>query len=77
MTIAEQYKGIALWGQQLRSFDTYITGQQEQASEDKAPIDAVYKSGGFDQDGKWVCVSDLKPGHPFIAQYEAATKEQA
>ena len=60
------YVAIRLWGIQLGSFDYYIAHEQEKAAAQAAPIDALYE-----REGKWTCVSDLKPDHTFRAAYEA------
>jgi hypothetical protein len=67
MPSPKDYKAIALWGRQLGSFQYYIDGQQHMAADQEAPTDALYFS---DAEGKWVCVSDLKPDHRFRVHYE-------
>ena len=65
----EEYLAIALWGKQLGSFQYYIEGQQEKASAEGAPIDAIYQTSEFaDKEPiTWRTVSkDLDPKHPFI-----------
>lgn len=66
-----QYKAIRLWGEKLRSFDYYITGEQCKAADQNAPIDALYERNGI-----WKCVSDLYPEHPFRAEYADYIKEK-
>jgi hypothetical protein len=39
----EEYRAIAAWGQMMHSYQYYIDAQQEQASQDDAPLDAIYK----------------------------------
>jgi hypothetical protein len=50
-----QYKHIRAWGRMMRSHEYYITGQQEQACNDGAPIDAVYR----EQDGNWCSFANV------------------
>lgn len=45
MNNPKDYKHIRAWGQMMRSFEYYIQNQQEQAYDDQAPIDAIYKRG--------------------------------
>lgn len=61
----KEYMAIRLWGKNLGSYDSYILNQQESASRDDAPIDAIYRS----HEGKWKAVSDLAIEHPFRTQY--------
>lgn len=62
----EAYKAIRLWGENLRSFEYYIKGEQAKAAHDGAPVDAIYFS---DTLGRWMHVGDLAPNHPFHTQY--------
>lgn len=41
-----EYKHIRAWGLMMGSFEYYIKQQQAEASEDNAPLDAIYKRGG-------------------------------
>lgn len=67
-TKPSDYKGIELWGRLLGSRTYFIEMEQEAALRDHAPIDAVYRSNGGT--GPWVCVSNLRPGHHFIEDYQ-------
>lgn len=66
-----QYRAMKLWLENSGSYPYYVKQEQERASEEGAPLDALYKN----HEGKWICVSDLAPDHPFRAQYDAVTKE--
>ena len=39
----EEYRHIAAWGRLLGSFVYYVEGQQRQAAEEGAPLDAIYR----------------------------------
>jgi len=67
------YLAIALWGKQLGSMPYYITNQQELASREGAPIDAIY----LGHNGKWVTVEDLRERHPFRTTYEMVLRRGA
>ena len=54
MTKSSDYKHIALWGTMMGSFPEYISGQQDEAAEDNAPLDAIYK-----REGKWEVFSEV------------------
>lgn len=64
----KEYLAVRLWGRDLGSYDYYINDEQQRASVDGAPVDAIYREHGT---GKWVCVSDLQPDHSFRARYRA------
>lgn len=64
-----EYAGIKMWGEQLGSFREYIEAEQERASEEGAPIDAIFWS---DSRESWQTVSGLACGHPFSIAYLAA-----
>lgn len=49
------YVYIRAWGKMLGSHDYYIQNQVEQAREDKAPQDVIYK-----RDKDWVRFKDVK-----------------
>lgn len=49
-----EYKHIRAWGRMMHSYDYYIRNQQILASEENAPIDAIYRK----PDG-WHCFSDV------------------
>ena len=64
-----KYKAIDLWGRMMGSFTNYIEWQQdmaEEAEEDGAPVDAIYKK----YEGGWVTVRDLSTDHEFRINYE-------
>lgn len=66
---AKKYRHIRSWGVYMRSHEYYIKSQQEQAARDNAPEDALYAlycKGGE----KWVCASELEPGHNFLKFHE-------
>lgn len=63
----EAYKAIQLWGHNLGSFKYYIDSQQQRASNDGAPVDAIYFC---DTLKRWIYVRDLAEGHPFHEQYK-------
>lgn len=50
----KDYKHIRAWGQMMGSYPYYIKNQQQEAFEDNAPIDAVYKRGDT-----WHCFSEV------------------
>ena len=50
----KEYRHIRAWGRMMGSFEYYIRNQQNEASDDNAPLDAVYKKG----DG-WHVYSDV------------------
>ena len=56
------YKAVRAWGRYLRSYDYYITREQETAFNQNAPLDALYYSM---TEQRWVCRSDLAPDHYF------------
>lgn len=64
MAKPSDYRAIALWGNQLGSYAYYVELEQNLASRENAPLDAL-----FQRDEKWVCVSDLKPDHWFHAMF--------
>jgi len=66
-----QYKAMKLWLENSGSYPYYVKQEQERASEEGAPLDALYKS----HEGLWISLSDLDVNHPFRAEYAAATKE--
>lgn len=41
----QDYKHIAAWGRMMGSYAYFIKDQQNQAAEDNAPVDAIYKRG--------------------------------
>lgn len=51
------YKHVAAWGDFLSSFAYYIKDQQQKASDDGAPVDAIYKR----DDGSWAVIGDVHP----------------
>lgn len=54
MAKPKEYRHIQVWGERLGSHRDYIHDQQVQASEDNAPLDAIYK-----RDGKWQTARDV------------------
>lgn len=52
-----EYKHIRAWGKLLRSYDYYIELEQHRASENNAPINAVYDKG----DNDWVTADTCQP----------------
>ena len=48
------YRAIAAWGKHLQSFLYFIKLEQERASSDGAPINAIYK-----RDGVWVTTDEI------------------
>jgi hypothetical protein len=50
------YRYIRLWGQMLKSSDSYIKGEIRRAKEEGAPEDSIYESS----DGEWVTVRDIQ-----------------
>ena len=51
----EEYKWIQRWGEMLNSFPYYIRNQQQEASDDSAPLSATYK-----RDGKWHTIEEVQ-----------------
>ena len=49
------YKCIAIWGRNLGSFSSYITNEQRKASEQGAPLTAVYERNGV-----WATLEDVE-----------------
>lgn len=39
----EAYRHIRAWGKMQGSYEYYIKGEQQRASEENAPLDAIYK----------------------------------
>lgn len=60
-----EYKAIREWGKMMGSYPYYIRMQQELASQEDAPLDAIYRS-----DKGWECVSGLAEGHHFRIAFE-------
>lgn len=56
----KEYKHIRAWGKMLQSFEYYIVNEQRIASEDNAPLTAIYK-----RKGEWITSDDLDPNHVF------------
>lgn len=57
----KDYTAIQYWGERLRSFQYYIDGQQELAAHDGAPLNAIYKSGGYQDTGaRWITMDEVK-----------------
>ena len=50
----KEYKHIRAWGLMMGSFEYYVRNQQSDASDDNAPLDAVFKS-----EGTWHVYSDV------------------
>jgi hypothetical protein len=46
MANPKEYKHIAAWGQMMGSYPYYIKDQQEDAAQNNAPLDAIYRSCG-------------------------------
>ena len=65
-----QYKHIWVWGRMMSSDGAYIHDQQVMASEDNAPLDAIYKN----QEGRWVSFSEVTD--PQTQHYFEMRKEQ-
>lgn len=61
----KRYPHIVRWGKQLLSFDYYIDNQCDEAADDNAPEDAVYKDSST---GKWRTLRDFRPDHPFVLE---------
>ena len=51
----EDYKWIKRWGQMMGSFATYIRDEQDRASRDRAPINAIYRG----REGKWSVIEEV------------------
>tara|TARA_B100000795_G_C22797959_1_gene440346 strand:- start:2741 stop:3013 length:273 start_codon:yes stop_codon:yes gene_type:complete len=49
------YKCIAIWGRELGSFPSYSKREQQIASQDDAPITAIYKRGDV-----WVTAEQIE-----------------
>jgi hypothetical protein len=52
----KNYLAIRLWGENMGSYGYYISTQIEQAREDDAPDDAIYKG----RDGVWKRLSEIE-----------------
>jgi hypothetical protein len=65
-----QYKHIWVWGRMMSSDVQYIHDEQVRASEDNAPIDAIYKN----QEGVWQRFADVTDPH--TKHYFEMRKEQ-
>jgi hypothetical protein len=57
----EAYVAMAKWHQHRHHPSYALKTDQTRASIEGAPVDALYRRA----DGRWVCVSDLTPEHPF------------
>jgi hypothetical protein len=56
------YRHVAAWGQMMNSAGYYIKEKQEEAAQDDAPLDAIYKLHGEDtKNGKlrWILFSEV------------------
>jgi hypothetical protein len=51
----EEYRHIRAWGRHLHSFNYYIEDQQWRASEEHAPLNAIFKG----TDGTWHTVDGI------------------
>lgn len=51
-----EYKAIAVWHRRTGSFSSYIQRQQEDAADDGAPLDAIYKR----ESGEWARLSEVQ-----------------
>jgi len=49
------YKCIAIWGRNLGSFSSYISNEQRKASEQGAPLTAIYQ-----RRNEWVVAEDIE-----------------
>jgi len=49
------YKCLAIWGRNLGSFTSYISNEQRKASEQGAPLTAIYQRKGV-----WVLAEDIE-----------------
>lgn len=54
MRTPNEYKHIKAWGVYMGSYRYYITCEQEEAAEDNAPVNAIYK-----HNGRWKTVDDI------------------
>lgn len=64
------YTAVALWGEVMGSYPYYIEAEQRRASNDGAPLSAIYKR----DDGRWATVHDIQ-NEPLKAQLLAALAE--
>lgn len=53
----EEYKHIKAWGQYLYSLPHYIKDQQERASSDEAPVNAIFHSPDM---GRWITADEIE-----------------
>jgi hypothetical protein len=53
------YVAIARWGRFMGSLPGYIKGEQAAAHRDRAPLDAIYRSGDPRQGGRWVTAREV------------------
>jgi len=58
-----EYEECARWHQWTGSYAYYIVRMCQMASDDGAPLNAIYKQHGTD---KWVTTDDMPPDHPFL-----------
>lgn len=52
----KEYGHIRAWGLALQSFPYYIRHQQQQASDDYAPLNAIYRK----DDGTWATADQIQ-----------------
>lgn len=55
MNHPKDYKHIRAWGKFMGSYEYYIQNQQNEAADDQAPLDAIYKRGE-----KWTLYSEVE-----------------
>jgi hypothetical protein len=53
------YVHVARWGRFMGSAPSYITAEQRSACHDRAPLDAIYRSGDPRQGGRWVTAREV------------------
>ncbi len=52
----QAYRAIRAWGNMVGSFSSYITNEQQRASNENAPLNAVYARGS----NNWATIEDIK-----------------
>ena len=61
-----KYKHLWVWDTMMGSYSYWVEGQQQQAMQDNAPIDAIFRK----QDKTWVRASDLPAKHHFWDEFK-------
>jgi len=54
--LPKAYKCVSMWGHEVGSADYYISNQQTKASQEDAPITAIYK----DRKGVWILAEQIE-----------------